>query len=165
MKHNLKVPEHIKKHNFKPFMWGGSIEIPMEYLFNYKKLTPEIILGEKNAEIRRVLLQFYGVERFLTNGGGEKVMGPVDENDIQDAELWKLEIGNNTLYFLKYIDGTPHEYFAGKEGFTKDGRKIYVAGYPDITQEDMKKYLGSMADVVGFTYGKAPGQYNPSRRT
>lgn len=177
-KYNLTVPQRVTD-KINKYLGRDEIPIPggssvhYKILFNYRKFTPELLLDIENVETRRFLMDMYperaegvsSLEQFLIDGGGQKVMGPVDETDDQSAELWSLELGNRKAYFLKVKDGTSHQHFKGSAGFDRDGRKTYILGYPDIESPEIKPRLTCMWDVVGYTYGKDIGEYRPKKRT
>ena len=53
-------------------LWRG-IVVPPEVIFRPETLTPEQILGQRNAELRRVMLERVGLDRVLQRAKAEVV--------------------------------------------------------------------------------------------
>lgn len=54
--------------------WRG-MPVPAEFLAGLGTLTPEMIRAEENAELRRVMLEFYGYDRYLRESGPPRAPG------------------------------------------------------------------------------------------
>jgi hypothetical protein len=73
-------------------------------------LTPEQILGEANAEVRRIMIDRFGADRLMREGNAtllDKVHEP-DFPGLTDAELWRLDLdGDESLVMLHLRNSTP----------------------------------------------------------
>jgi hypothetical protein len=76
--------------------------VPAEFLAELTALTPERIRQEENAELRRVMLEFYGYDRYLTESGAEPVHR--DETGI----LWRIALdGDEDVVMVEVVNSTP----------------------------------------------------------
>jgi len=65
-------------------------------------LTPDRIRGEENAELRRVMLEYYGYDRYLAESGAEPVHR--DETGI----LWRIAMeGDEDVVMVEVVNSTP----------------------------------------------------------
>jgi hypothetical protein len=86
---------------FALYAWRG-MPVPAEFLAELTALTPERIRQEENAELRRVMLEFYGYDRYLTESGAEPVHR--DETGI----LWRIALdGDEDVVMVEVVNSTP----------------------------------------------------------
>ncbi|MFE7389223.1 DUF6745 domain-containing protein [Streptomyces sp. NPDC057582] len=86
---------------FALYAWRG-MPVPAEFLAELTALTPERIREEENAELRRVMLEFYGYDRYLTESGAEPVHR--DETGI----LWRIALdGDEDVVMVEVVNSTP----------------------------------------------------------
>lgn len=92
-------PSIIYPDGWKLYCWHN-VEVPKWILEEPKKITSEKIMGEKNQEIRSVMIQKIGGERFVRELGAEAV----DRSDW--GTLWRATVAGRTVMFVEVVDAT-----------------------------------------------------------
>ncbi|MGW2255033.1 DUF6745 domain-containing protein [Kitasatospora sp. NPDC001660] len=122
--------------------WRG-MPVPAEFLDGLATVTVERIRTEENAELRRVLLEHYGYDRYLTDAGAEPVHH--DETGI----LWRIVLPDDEPVVMVEVvnstaepDGTFRTYWLRVPPGTRTAR----AG-------------------VAWTFGIPESEYHPQRET
>lgn len=122
--------------------WRG-MPVPAEFLDGLDGLTPRRIREEENAELRRVMLEHYGYERYLEESGAEPVQ--------RDAAglLWRIELeGDEPLVMVEVVNSTPEP----------DGtHRTYWLRVPPRTR--------TAREGVAWTFGLEEADYVPERET
>ncbi|MEU6953235.1 DUF6745 domain-containing protein [Streptomyces sp. NPDC045714] len=122
--------------------WRG-MPVPAAFLAELSSLTPERIRAEENAELRRVMLEYYGYDRYLTESGAEPVHR--DETGI----LWRISLsGDEDVVMVEVVNSTPEP----------DGTyRTYWLRVPPATR--------TAKDGVAWTFGLDGAAYAPVRQT
>ncbi|BAG17775.1 MULTISPECIES: DUF6745 domain-containing protein [Streptomyces] len=122
--------------------WRG-MPVPAAFLDELSSLTPERIRAEENAELRRVMLEYYGYDRYLTESGAEPVHR--DETGI----LWRIALaGDEDVVMVEVVNSTPEP----------DGTyRTYWLRVPPATR--------TAKDGVAWTFGLDGAAYAPVRQT
>ncbi|MFF8982138.1 DUF6745 domain-containing protein [Streptomyces globisporus] len=122
--------------------WRG-MPVPAAFLDELSSLTPERIRAEENAELRRVMLEYYGYDRYLTESGAEPVHR--DETGI----LWRIALdGDEDVVMVEVVNSTPEP----------DGtNRTYWLRVPPTTR--------TAKDGVAWTFGLDGADYAPVRQT
>ncbi|MBM7056941.1 DUF6745 domain-containing protein [Streptomyces durocortorensis] len=122
--------------------WRG-MPVPAAFLAELSSLTPERIRAEENAELRRVMLEYYGYDRYLTESGAEPVHR--DETGI----LWRIALdGDEDVVMVEVVNSTPEP----------DGTyRTYWLRVPPATR--------TARDGVAWTFGLEGAAYTPVRQT
>ncbi|MFJ7524772.1 hypothetical protein YW3DRAFT_00924 [Streptomyces sp. MnatMP-M77] len=122
--------------------WRG-MPVPAAFLAELSSLTPERIRAEENAELRRVMLEYYGYDRYLTESGAEPVHR--DETGI----LWRIALaGDEDVVMVEVVNSTPEP----------DGTyRTYWLRVPPATR--------TAKDGVAWTFGLDGAAYAPVRQT
>ncbi|RUP64800.1 hypothetical protein SSPNP10_29195 [Streptomyces sp. NP10] len=122
--------------------WRG-MPVPAAFLDELSSLTPERIRAEENAELRRVMLEYYGYDRYLTESGAEPVHR--DETGI----LWRIALdGDEDVVMVEVVNSTPEP----------DGTyRTYWLRVPPATR--------TAKDGVAWTFGLEGAAYAPVRQT
>ncbi|MEU2099382.1 DUF6745 domain-containing protein [Streptomyces globisporus] len=122
--------------------WRG-MPVPAAFLDELSSLTPERIRAEENAELRRVMLEYYGYDRYLTESGAEPVHH--DETGI----LWRIALdGDEDVVMVEVVNSTPEP----------DGtNRTYWLRVPPTTR--------TAKDGVAWTFGLEGAAYAPVRQT
>ncbi|WP_194818031.1 DUF6745 domain-containing protein [Nocardia sp. XZ_19_385] len=104
-------PALIFPDGFALYAWAG-MPVPATFLSELSDLTPARIRDEENAELRRVMLEYFGYERYLAESGAQPVHR--DETGIlwriplpDDEDVVMVEVVNSTAE----PDGTFHTYW------------------------------------------------------
>ncbi|MEU7060275.1 DUF6745 domain-containing protein [Streptomyces sp. NPDC046197] len=122
--------------------WRG-MPVPAEFLEGLAGLTPRRIREEENAELRRVMLEYYGYDRYLEESGAEPVQR--DEAGV----LWRIELeGDEPLVMVEVVNSTPEP----------DGtHRTYWLRVPPRTR--------TAREGVAWTFGLEETDYAPERET
>ncbi|MFJ7057680.1 DUF6745 domain-containing protein [Streptomyces griseobrunneus] len=122
--------------------WRG-MPVPAAFLAELATLTPQRIREEENAELRRVMLEYYGYDRYLTESGAEPVHR--DETGI----LWRIALdGDEDVVMVEVVNSTPEP----------DGtHRTYWLRVPPATR--------TAKDGVAWTFGLDGAAYAPVRQT
>ncbi|MFE9643699.1 DUF6745 domain-containing protein [Streptomyces sp. NPDC006365] len=122
--------------------WRG-MPVPAEFLGQLGGLTPRRIREEENAELRRVMLEHYGYDRYLEESGAEPVQR--DEAGV----LWRIELdGDEPLLMVEVVNSTPEP----------DGtHRTYWLRVPPRTR--------TARQGVAWTFGLEEADYVPERET
>ncbi|MFI0877813.1 DUF6745 domain-containing protein [Streptomyces parvus] len=122
--------------------WRG-MPVPAAFLEELSSLTPERIRAEENAELRRVMLEYYGYDRYLSESGAEPVHR--DETGI----LWRIALdGDEDVVMVEVVNSTPEP----------DGTyRTYWLRVPPTTR--------TAKDGVAWTFGLEGSAYAPVRQT
>ncbi|MCX4679989.1 hypothetical protein OG413_32750 [Streptomyces sp. NBC_01433] len=127
---------------FALYAWRG-MPVPAAFLAELATLTPERIRAEENAELRRVMLEYYGYDRYLTESRAEPVHR--DETGI----LWRISLdGDEDVVMVEVVNSTPEP----------DGtHRTYWLRVPPTTS--------TAKDGVAWTFGLDGSAYAPVRQT
>ncbi|MEU8563642.1 DUF6745 domain-containing protein [Streptomyces cyaneofuscatus] len=134
-------PALAYRDGFALYAWRG-MPVPADFLAELASLTPQRIREEENAELRRVMLEFYGYDRYLTESGAEPVH---DETGI----LWRIALdGDEDVVMVEVVNSTPEP----------DGtHRTYWLRVPPATR--------TAKDGVAWTFGLDGAAYAPVRQT
>ncbi|MEV5619091.1 MULTISPECIES: DUF6745 domain-containing protein [Streptomyces] len=135
-------PALAYRDGFALYAWRG-MPVPAAFLAELASLTPQRIREEENAELRRVMLEYYGYDRYLTESGAEPVHR--DETGI----LWRIALdGDEDVVMVEVVNSTPEP----------DGtHRTYWLRVPPGTR--------TAKDGVAWTFGLEGAAYAPVRQT
>ncbi|MEU6066773.1 DUF6745 domain-containing protein [Streptomyces sp. NPDC047082] len=127
---------------FALYAWRG-MPVPAVFLAELRTLTPERIRAEANAELRRVMLEYYGYDRYLEDSGAR----PVHQDET--GTLWRIDLdGDEPAVMVEVINSTPEP----------DGtRRTYWLRVPPRTR--------TAREGVAWTFGVSAEAYAPLRET
>jgi hypothetical protein len=122
--------------------WRG-LPVPGAFLDRLGSLTPAEIRAEENAELRRVMLEFYGYDRYLEESGAQPVHR--DETGV----LWRIALpGDEDVVMVEVVNSTPEP----------DGTsRTYWLRVPPSTT--------TAREGVAWTFGLSGEAYEPLRQT
>ncbi|WP_051969557.1 DUF6745 domain-containing protein [Kitasatospora azatica] len=122
--------------------WHG-MPVPADFLAGLGGLTPERIREEENAELRRVMLEHYGYDRYLADSGAE----PLHRDPT--GVLWRIQLPDDEpVVMVEVVNSTPEP----------DGtlRTYWLRVPPTIR---------TARAGVAWTFGLTEEQYHPQRET
>ncbi|MEW2409289.1 DUF6745 domain-containing protein [Streptomyces griseoviridis] len=127
---------------FALYAWRG-MPVPAAFLAELAALTPERIRAEENAELRRVMLEHYGYDRYLTDSGAQ----PIDRDET--GTLWRISLaGDEAVVMVEVLNSTPEP----------DGTvRTYWLRVPPSTR--------TAREGVAWTFGVSAQEYQPLRET
>ena len=124
------------------YAWRG-MPIPAEIAAELPMLTVQRIQAEENAEIRRVMLEFFGFDRYLRECDAKKLHA--DETGI----LWRVELANDEpLVMVEVINSTPEPDGTSRTYFLRVPPSIRTA-----------------RAGVAWTFGLSEEEYDPKAQT
>ncbi|MEU8525228.1 MULTISPECIES: DUF6745 domain-containing protein [Streptomyces] len=123
---------------FALYAWRG-MPVPSDFPDELAALTPERIRAERNAELRRVMLEFYGYERYLAESNAQPVHR--DETGV----LWRIALADDEdVAMVEVVNSTPEP----------DGTyRTYWLRVPPETR--------TARQGVAWTFGLQPEEYRP----
>ncbi|MFJ4870156.1 DUF6745 domain-containing protein [Streptomyces sp. NPDC088757] len=122
--------------------WRG-MAVSAAFLAGLPDLTPERIREEGNAELRRVMLEHYGYDRYLTASGARH------EQHDETGVLWRIELADDEdVAMVEVVNSTPEP----------DGtHRTYWLRVPPATR--------TAREGVAWTFGLRPEVYEPLVQT
>jgi hypothetical protein len=124
------------------FFWRG-VQVPSKVIETPAALRPAEIRDERNAEVRRVMLERFGTERFIRECGAERVH--VDEY----GSLWRAELaGDEALVMVEVVNSSPEPDGSFKNYWLRVPPSIRTA-----------------RGAVAWTFGMEPRDYRPRVQT
>ena len=153
------------------YYWHGT-KVPKNAVLDPEKIKPEQILKEENAEVARVMMERYGMEKFLLDANAEELDcymdqfgAPVTLYEIQLGKIHSYYGGTSlVLHFLTMLNST----------LEPDGtRKPYVLIVPATKEQAGKKDdpIARHFDrkcakcAMAWTWGLVHAEYNPEKET
>lgn len=122
--------------------WRG-MPVPADFLTELATLTPVRIHKEENAELRRVMLEYYGYDRYLKDSDAK----PLHRDET--GTLWRIDlVGDEPLVMVEVLNSTPEP----------DGtHRTYWLRVPPRTR--------TAKEGVAWTFGVEAEVYAPSQQT
>ncbi|WP_405455721.1 hypothetical protein OG786_02740 [Streptomyces sp. NBC_00101] len=135
-------PALAYRDGFALHAWRG-MPVPAAFLEELDSLTPQRIREEANAELRRVMLEHFGYDRYLEESAAEPVHR--DETGV----LWRVPLpGDEDVVMVEVVNSTPEP----------DGtHRTYWLRVPPSTR--------TAKDGVAWTFGLGGEEYAPLRQT
>lgn len=127
---------------FALYAWRG-MPVPAEFLAELAALTPERIRAEENAELRRVMLEHYGYDRYLADSDAE----PIHRDET--GTLWRIVLERDEpVVMVEVLNSTPEP----------DGTvRTYWLRVPPTTR--------TAREGVAWTFGLSEEVYRPLQET
>ncbi|MCE7079295.1 DUF6745 domain-containing protein [Streptomyces sp. ST2-7A] len=118
--------------------WRG-MPVPAEFLAGLEGLTADRIAGEENAELRRVMLEHFGYDRYLREVGAR----PVHRDER--GTLWRIDLPDDEpVLMVEVVNSTPEP----------DGsHRVYWLRVPPRTS--------TAAEGVAWSFGVETAEYAP----
>lgn len=135
--HSEVGPALIYQDGLREWYWRG-LKVDQRLIENPGTITISEINGEQNLELRRCMLERYGMDKYLTDSGAEKI----------GADSFGALYRTNGMAFVVVENGTPDA--AGV-------RRRYVLG--------VDASATSAHEAVASTYGMTAREYHPQLRT
>jgi hypothetical protein len=135
-----------------PDGWGvwsvHGVRVTQQVVEAPETLAVAQILGEENAEVRRVMMERFGFDRLLEDSEAALVDADVDQYE-RPRELWRLELADDEpLVMVSVVNATaePDGHF-----------KSYTLRVPPD--------MASCQQAVAWTYGMSAEEYAPAVET
>lgn len=135
--HRGEGPALAYRDGFELYRWRG-VTIPATFAKILATLTPEEIRTERNAELRRIMLEHYGYEQYIVDSGAE----PVQHDEA--GRLWRVRLpGDEPITMVEVVnasaepDGTFRRYWLRVPPHTKTA-KAGVAWTFGLSEEEYR---------------------------
>ncbi|MGW3342527.1 DUF6745 domain-containing protein [Nonomuraea rubra] len=140
--HRADGPALSYADGFALHAWHG-MPVPPEFGATMTALTPERIRSEANTELRRAMLEHFGLDRYLAESGAQPVHS--DETGM----LWRIELPDDEpLAMVEVVNSTPEP----------DGTsRTYFLRVPP--------WVRRAREGVAWTFGLTEDDYRPQRET
>ncbi|MEE1940714.1 hypothetical protein V1L54_15095 [Streptomyces sp. TRM 70361] len=135
-------PALVFPDGFALHAWKG-MPVPADFLASLDAITPERIRAEENAELRRVMLEHYGYDRYLAESGAR----PVHRDST--GVLWRIDLADDEpVLTVEVVNSTPEP----------DGsRRTYWLRVPPSVR--------TAREGVAWTFGLEADGYEPVVQT
>ncbi|MEU8247396.1 DUF6745 domain-containing protein [Nonomuraea sp. NPDC048916] len=140
--HRADGPALSYRDGFVLHAWHG-MPVPAGFGAEMLELTPGRIRNEPNAELRRVMLEHFGLERYLAESGA--VPGHSDETGV----LWRVDLPDDEpIVMVEVVNSTPEP----------DGTsRTYFLRVPP--------WVSRAREGVAWTFGVSEHDYRPELET
>jgi hypothetical protein len=128
------LPERLSRS--ARILWRGVV-VPPDVIFRPETLTPEQILGQRNAELRRVMLERVGLDRVLQKAKAEVVDSDRDAGGVRRlvrmALAGRFGRDRDRCYLHCQCPSTGREYLLRVPPETRTCRQAaaWLAGFED----------------------------------
>jgi hypothetical protein len=96
-----------------PDGWGlyvdHGVQMPFDVGHDRSRLTVARIDAEQNAEVRRVMIKWYGVDRYMRDSGARVVHQDLDQLGNPRRLLWRDQPGDEPIVTIEVTDSTPQD--------------------------------------------------------
>ncbi|MCP2329524.1 hypothetical protein HDA40_008031 [Hamadaea flava] len=140
--HHAGGPALSYPDGFGMYAWRG-MPVPDDVAAQLPELTADRIRSESNAEVRRVMLEYFGFDRYLSESEATRVQS--DDFGV----LWRLDLpGDEPLVMVEVVNATPEP----------DGtRRTYFLRVPPTVR--------TARAGVAWTFDLTEEQYAPQQQT
>ena len=123
------------------------VRVPDFVVTNPEKITLDIINKENNTEVRRVMLERFGHERYIEESNATLIDEDIDSLD-HSLKLYSIDFPDKPLTLLKVINSSPEP----------DGTfKTYWIPVPPVME--------SAKEAQAWTFGLEKDEYTPIKET
>ncbi|WP_432828319.1 DUF6745 domain-containing protein [Dactylosporangium sp. CA-092794] len=140
--HAADAPALHYRDGYALHAWRG-MPIPSDLVDRLAHLTYPQIAAERNAELRRVMVEHFGYDRYLREAGAQKV------SEDESGVLWRLAFADDEpLTMVEVVNSTPEP----------DGTsRVYWLRVPPQTR--------TAREGVAWTFGLTEEEYRPLIQT
>ena len=140
--HSADGPSHRWRDGWELYHWHG-VRVTRQIVMEPHTLTIDQVRAEQNAEVRRVMIERMGYERYLRESGATLV------NEDRYGKLWRAPRSDDTdIVMVEVINSTPEP---------NGERNRYMLRVPPDTK--------TAHEAVAWTFGKSAGEYAPEVET
>ncbi|WP_449064382.1 DUF6745 domain-containing protein [Planomonospora algeriensis] len=140
--HRADGPALLFPDGFAVHAWGG-MPVPADFAASMAGLTPARIRAEENAELRRVMLEHFGYDRYLQESGATPLHR--DETGV----LWRIDLPDDEpVVMVEVVNSTAEPDGAFRK---------YWLRVPPATR--------TAREGVAWTFGLPETDYRPERET
>lgn len=140
--HNSAAAAVQFRDGWSVWCWRGVI-VPAEAISSPESITLDRIASERNSEIRRVLMEKYGIARYVPDLGGEII-----HRDLYGVLYRAVTPSDGPIVLVKVLNSTPEPDGTFKEFFLRVPPTISTA-----------------REAVAWTFGLTGDEYSPRKET
>jgi len=127
------------------YFWHG-VMVPAFAVVKPEWITLKHIANEENAEVRRVLIERYGLSRYLIDSGAQKI------SEDEFGELYCSEItGDEPLVMVKVLNSTPEPDGSSKPYFLRVHPELRLLLEDGLGDPQKLTPLNAVASTFGLT--------------
>jgi hypothetical protein len=127
------------------YAWHG-VRVSYRVIEHAEELTVAEIQTEANAEVKRVMVERYGLSRFLMDSGAKKLA------EDEFGELYRSEIpGDEPLLMVKVMNSTPEPDGTIKPYFLRVQPELRPLLSDGLGSEQKMTALNAVASTFGMT--------------
>lgn len=160
-------PSHRWRDGWELYHWHGTRVDPW-IIMHPERITVEIIEAEENAEIRRILVQRYGMARYIQDTGAEEVDAALELG----VRLLRKQIGADTILMLHMRNSTVEPDGTVREFFTRLHSELKPLPLPTLTGDQRDAWFAEQEpqeltarNAVASSFGLRGEQYAPAVMT
>jgi hypothetical protein len=143
--HCADGPSHVWRDGWRLYHWHG-LRIPAWMIEDKTRITPDAIEAEENAELRRVMLEIFGFDRYIEARGAE--LASEDECLGLPRQLFEISLSGERIRILRVVNGT----------IEADGRRRrFHLGVP--------LECDTPHEAASWSYGRPAAKYREAVRT
>jgi hypothetical protein len=128
-------PALLCRDGWPVYAWHG-VRVSLDIIENPEQITPKRIESEKNAEVRRVMIERYGFEHYLRDGKFKK------EQQDDFGSLWRRSFSDEPDVVIVRVvnstpepDGTYKEYYLPVPSHIRTAHEAVATSFGLKTQE------------------------------
>lgn len=171
--HNDSGPSHRWRDGWSLYHVHG-VRVPPDVIESPHSITVERIANERNAEVRRVMIDRYGAARYLMDSGAEVIArddyGVLYRHEVpQDEPMVMVRVLNTTPEPDGSLSREDAERVFGRDAVRRSLDIMKALGHPVASEPRWKEYMlrvppviSTAHEAVAWTFGKTPEQYAPS---
>lgn len=170
---NTTGPAILFKDNWAYFC-VHNIEIESDIILGLTPVTPDLIDSQPNQEVKRILMELYGFDKYIETTGAELIDSSIyksadSDGFVHDREIWlyKKDVkGSNPMMFVKVINSSPEP-----DGtFRTYTLQVSPQLEPMIDGPNRTIILGepqklTALNAIASTFGKTGAEYQPDIET
>ena len=141
--HNENGPAVLYRDGWGVYVWHG-VRVPQQVIEAPNTLEPHQITDESNTEIRRIMLERFGYDKYLAGIGAQ----PVHTDQYGTLFRSKLD-GDEDLVVVQVTNGTPDP----------------LTNLPVLYHLRVPPSMESATQAVAWTYNMQQEEYQPTVRT
>ncbi len=134
------------------------VRVPAWIILQKEKITPDLINKEPNSEIRRILINFYGTDKYLLDSKYEVLDIDKDQFGRQRRLLRKKILGDEDIVRVEVKNSSPE--------LDQSYNTYYLPVHPELRPllSDTERKFGepqkmTCHNAVASTFGKTGEQY------
>jgi hypothetical protein len=177
--HNTSGPAVKYRDGYFLYFFHG-ISVPEDIILDRSSITVDRIEKETNAEVRRIMIDLFGVAEYLKGTNAEKI------HSDSFGTLWRKKIdGDEDIMMVEVLNSTPEpkpkwdiKKYMTRAEYQKDldywkehmYKTYFLRVHPQLRPMKLDGTFGAAQkftakNAVASTFGKTGAKYNPSIET